>query len=714
MTIGPAGSYSSDFCLYLLFYGVYLFLNIKINFSEFKFSKKVLSFFIIIFLIFLAYACNLMKNKINDTLEQHIGSYIKNLSLMPSERFERELTRLINIANYIETHPDTLFELLQRMDASKEDFKKRGFSTGILASDYIPIQGEKLFTRDFQDLPLAFQGNDIIDYCPGKGLLVASPIQINGKIEYVIYNLFSEEVLQDRFGLNDEANENHILITDRKGKVIIPYSEYNDDDKIFLVDENISKDFSIIKERLLKDRVAVIYSSMEKGNFFLFGANVPKTNFIMLGFVSWEAVAGNIFFVNILVMALIIFIIIILVFLFKINEKARENEEKKQIAEEASHYKSAFLANMSHDIRTPLGGIIGFNELILRESNSPILQNYSQNIANLAEILLALVNDILDLSKIEAGHLELQNRNYFLIEMIRNLINMITPRTKEKDLDFKVMIDKDTPDELFGDMVQIQRVVANFLTNAVKYTPCGGIEFSVKSNRKLNDEIDLQFIVVDTGIGIRDEDKERLFSKFARLDLQKNRSIEGTGLGLALSRELVNLMNGKIEFESFYGEGSIFKITIPQKIVGEKLIGNFNEHLNTEHLEKSVQINFIAPDADILIVDDDKVNQEVYINMLTRIKARVETASSGAECLEKIKHKKYDLIFLDQMMPGLNGTETMNKLRENNSFKTPIVVLTADAMTGQKEKYLSDGFDDYLSKPIDKKELSRILKKFLK
>ena len=602
------------------------------------------------------------------------------------------------------------------MDASKEDFKKIGSSTGILASDYIPIQGEKLSENDFHDLPLAFQGNDIIDYCPGKGLLVASPIHIDGKTEYVIYHLFNEEVLQDRFGLKDDANENHILITDRKGEVIISYPEYNDDDKIFLVDESISKDFSIVKESLLKDRVAVIYSSTEKGNFFLFGANVPKTNFIMLGFVSWEAIAGNIFFVNFFVLGLIIFIIITLVFLFKINEKARENEKKKQIAEEASHYKSAFLDNMSHDIRTPLGGIIGFNELILRESNSPILQNYSQNIANLAEILLALVNDILDLSKIEAGHLELQNRNYFLIEMIRNLINMITPKAKEKCLDFKVIIDKDTPDELFGDMVQIQRVVANFLTNAVKYTPCGGIEFSVKSNRKVNDEIDLQFIVVDTGIGIRDEDKEKLFSKFARLDLQKNRSIEGTGLGLALSRELVNLMNGKIEFESAYGEGSIFKITIPQKIVGEKLIGNFNERLNTEHLEESVPLNFIAPDADILIVDDDKVNQEVYINMLSRIKARVETASSGAECLEKIKHKKYDLIFLDQMMPGLNGIETLRRAKEmkdNLCLEVPIIAFTANAILGTREKLIAEGFSDYLSKPVKSKDFEQMISKHL-
>ena len=387
------------------------------------------------------------------------------------------------------------------------------------------------------------------------------------------------------------------------------------------------------------------------------------------------------------------------------------------MAEAASQYKSAFLANMSHDIRTPLGGIMGFNELILKECKDPKFQRYSQNIADLTETLLALVNDILDLSKIEAGHMELQSQNYRLSEMLKNIVNMLSAKAAAKNLHLEVNVEQDIPNELFGDAVQLQRVVTNFLTNAVKYTPCGEVAFSVKSSREETDgEVNLIFIVKDTGIGIRDEDKVKLFSKFARFDLNKNKSIEGTGLGLALSRELVNLMDGTINFDSTYGEGTTFTVTIPQKIAGKELIGNFYEHLEAEKAKAKDNLNFIAPDAEILIVDDDKVNREVFTNMLQRLKVQIETASNGAECLEKIKHKRYDMIFLDQMMPGLNGIETFRKAKamdDNLCADVPIIAFTANAILGVKEQLLSEGFTDYLSKPVKSKEFESMLSKYL-
>ena len=691
-------------------------MSMKIKFSNFKLSKRTLYILLALFLVFFTYTCDLIKYEITDTLEQHMQNYIKNLSLIPSDRFERELTRMSNFADYIETHPDNFVDVLQRLEAAKEDFKNRGFSVGLLATEYIPIQGERVEPKDFSKLPLAFQGDSIIDYCAGKGLLFAAPVRIDGKIEYIIYTLFDEEVLEDKFGLKDDADENHIIIAERNDKIIIPYPKYNDKDKSFFNDPEIVGDFAIVKEQLLEQRASVVYSTTSNGNFFLLGANVPKTDFVLLGFVSWRAAAGNIFMLNILVLGLGIFFIIIFIILFKINEQARENEEKKNIAEDASRYKSAFLANMSHDIRTPLGGIMGFNELILKECKDPKFHKYSQNIADLAETLLALVNDILDLSKIEAAHMELQSQNYRLSEMLKNIVNMLTPKATAKNLYFNINVAKDVPNELYGDDVQLQRVVANFLTNAVKYTPCGGVEFSVEADYKTEEEINLIFRVKDTGIGIRDEDKERLFSKFTRFDLQKNRSVEGTGLGLALSRELVHLMNGTIDFESTYGEGTTFIVTIPQRIAGNELIGNFHEHLKMEKLHENMELNFIAPEADVLIVDDDEVNREVFTNMLNRLKVKIDTASNGAECLEKIKHKRYDIIFLDQMMPGLNGLETLEQAKamtDNMSAGVPIIAFTANAILGVKEKLLAAGFTDYLSKPVKSKEFENMLSKYL-
>lgn len=691
-------------------------MRIKVDFSNFKLSKKTLYIFLALFLIFLTYVCDFMKHEVTETLEQHMNNHIKNLSLIPSERFERESTRVSNISNYIETHPDNFFEVLQRIESAKEDFKNRGFSVGILTKDYIPIQGERLDPKDFSKLPLAFQGSDVVDYCAGKGMLFAAPIHTNGNVEYIIYNLFDEGVLEDKFGLKDDANENHIMITERDGKTIIPYPEYNDEDESFFSDPEIVEGFKTVNEQLLEQRSSVIYANTSNGNFFLLGANVPKTDFVLLGFVSWRTAAGNIFMLNILVLGLGIFFIIIFIILFKINEQARENEEKKRIAEDASRYKSAFLANMSHDIRTPLGGIIGFNELILKECKDPKFHKYSQNIADLAETLLALVNDILDLSKIEAAHMELQSQNYRLSEMLKNIVNMLSPKAAAKNLYFNINVARDIPNELYGDDVQLQRIVANFLTNAVKYTPCGGVEFYVEAEHKTEEEINLIFKVKDTGIGIRDEDQERLFSKFTRFDQQKNRSVEGTGLGLALSRELVNLMNGTIDFKSTYGEGTTFIVTIPQKIAGKELIGNFHEHLEKEKAHENTELNFIAPEADVLIVDDDEVNREVFTNMLKRLKVQIDTASNGAECLEKIKHKRYDIIFLDQMMPGLNGLETLEQAKamtDNMSANVPIIAFTANAILGVKEKLLAAGFTDYLSKPVKSREFENMLSKYL-
>lgn len=690
----------------------------KIKLSAFKLSKKFLCTFSLL-ILGLIYICYFVKIKINDTLEQHLQNQIEIISLITTERIEREMTRTNAFANYLETHPDNIGEIVNNMESAKERFKQRGFSSGILSTDFIPIQGERLNPEQFVQLPKVLQGTEIIDYCAGQGLLFAEPVYSEDKVEYIVYNLFEESALANKFGLKEDADKDHIIIKERGGDVIIPYPDYGEADENFFSNEEVKQKFDIIEEKLLTQKSAIINCNFSMGNHFLFGVTLPKTNFIIIGYVTWESAAGNIFILNFLLLGIIAVLSIGSIIFFKMSERARESEEKKLMAEQASKAKSAFLANMSHDIRTPLGEILGFNEILLRECKDPRFHKYAQNIEELGETLLMLIKDILDLSKIESGHMELQSQEYHLNEIIRNIINMIMPRSDKKNLQFNVQVNKNIPNRLLGDSIQIQRVITNFLTNAVKYTPCGGVELFVEYDSGADEKsIFLRFIVKDTGIGIREEDMDKLFAQFKRLDLQKNGHIEGTGLGLALSNELVNLMNGRIEVKSVYGEGTTFVITLPQKILSNEPIGNFRENMTIEKtaLQQTENIKFIAPNAKVLLVDDDEVNLEVYTNMLERLQIQIDTASSGAECLEKIKQQRYDEIFLDQMMPGFGGSETLKRskvMSDNLCRDVPIIAFTANAILGIREKLLAEGFTDYLSKPVRGKELETMIYKHL-
>ena len=407
--------------------------------------------------------------------------------------------------------------------------------------------------------------------------------------------------------------------------------------------------------------------------------------------------------------------------------------EEKVRAESASNAKSDFLANMSHEIRTPINAVLGMNEMIIREDNRALdvaesdpmlvqeaLENinvYAGDVKKAGHNLLAIVNDILDFSKIEAGRMELAEAPYQLSSLINDINNMIMFKAQDKGLVFNVEADPSLPDELSGDEVRVRQILTNLLNNAVKYTEKGSVILKLRGKKQDENTLILTIVVWDTGIGIKPEDKEQLFNKFERLEMDRNSTVEGTGLGLAITHNLIELMGGNIEVESEYGKGSIFTVNIPQKIVSGSTLGDLQTRLKDNAPgNRPYKESFRAPDATILIVDDTRINLTVAVNLLKNTKMKIDTATSGEEAVNMASKTRYDVIFMDQRMPGMNGTEAFHKIRETEngaSKDVPVICLTADAVIGAKERYLSEGFSDYLTKPIDNFALENMLMKYL-
>ena len=460
--------------------------------------------------------------------------------------------------------------------------------------------------------------------------------------------------------------------------------------------------------------------------------------------------------VNVLICTVIFVLIAFFYFLGHKNEQAYSRrieemraEEQRQMfeskalklekdaADQANQAKSNFLAEMSHEIRTPINAVLGMNEMIIREigqakeapqqSQEEIQQEfsniytYARDIEGAGNSLLSIINDILDLSKIEAGRMELVEGNYKLSTVLNDLSNMIFFKAREKGLSFVIDVDETLPDVLYGDEVRVRQIFTNILNNAVKYTEHGSVCLTVSGDMHGSAEpgqtIRLKASVKDTGIGIREEDIDKLFTKFQRLDLKENSTVEGTGLGLAITHTLLSMMGGSISVESEYGKGSVFTVIIPQRIVSADQVGDLQARLQTDlQKEKTYKESFHAPDARILVVDDTLLNLTVVTGLLKHTKLQIDTASNGARAIELTNTTSYDLILMDQRMPKMDGIETLHRIRaqkDNPNHSIPVICLTADAVIGARERYMAEGFSDYLTKPIAGRALEQMLLTYL-
>ena len=389
----------------------------------------------------------------------------------------------------------------------------------------------------------------------------------------------------------------------------------------------------------------------------------------------------------------------------------KDADDARHEALAANEAKGRFLANMSHEIRTPINAVLGMDEMILRETKEQQVKEYAMDIYTAGQTLLSLINDILDFSKIESGKMEIVPIAYDLSSMIHDLVNMAAQRAAHKALCLEVTVDPQIPSRLYGDDVRIRQVLTNILTNAVKYTHEGTVWLRVKC-RGDGGTVVLLFEVEDTGIGIRQEDLPKLYTEFERIEEDRNRSIEGTGLGMSITLQLLSLMGSRLQVESEYGKGSKFYFELEQKIVDSTPIGNFESRIRQIAEDYDYRSKFCAPDAKILVVDDNAANRKVFRHLLKETLVQVTDVESGMECLELVQKNRYDLIFLDHMMPDMDGVETLHRIKELPGCPcrdTPIIVLTANAVSGAKENYLSEGFDDFLSKPIVPDKLENMI-----
>ncbi len=667
-------------------------------------------------LSFLAYGT--ISGYLNDTLEKFVERNTRIIAYELAKQFKLELTSLETRAKFVEEgkiSPEALVTSLQDME---------GENVGIMTIKGEMLAGEEPPEEIVEVTWLVYDGKSIIRYLRGVGLVFAVHMKIDGT-PCILFDYYNDDDVRKKFNTISFNGDGTVILLNRLENWTIlaegtsPIRHFSQLEEGWrILGDKIGYDSKT--DTVEKDTGAICYTYRGE-DYFIYTATVNRNqHFAISGYVPRSSVAVGLPMTYIVLLIGSGLVVVILIMFARITYKNIENRALKQekfYALQASKTKSDFLSNMSHEIRTPINAILGMDEMILRESKDENISEYAENLRHAGNSLLGIVNDILDFSKIEAGKMEIIPVEYHLGLLLNDLVNVIKPRLEKKNLKLETEVDKKIPGILYGDEIRIKQVVTNILTNAVKYTEHGKVTLTVKFKMIDDENISLYFSVRDTGIGIKEDDLPKLFSAFERIEEERNRTIEGTGLGMNITQQLLKLMGSHLEVSSVYGEGSQFSFKIAQKIINTEPIGDFAEAFrHSLKNQEKYQEKFIAPNAKILVVDDTVMNLTVIKGLLKQTKIQIETAESGYECLKLIEKNRYDIIFLDHRMPGMDGVETLQKmitLPGNKNHKTPIISLTANAISGAREEYISAGFTDYLTKPINSAALESLLIKYL-
>ena len=657
---------------------------------------------------------------LTDYTEHQMRRQAEALASQAAEKLGTELENLAYIASKIESDPQEIGRFMPLI------VNDAGVQHGLLALDGRALYGSTVDPSMYDGIQTAFRGKSAITFASRQGLLFTCPVFHARNIKYVLYRLYPIDTIERRFSISCYDDLGKVMIVTREGDVVIPFAGSTPEDVAFLQSEGLQKAYKTM-HREMEVSVAAARTFMTKPEpMILFEAEIPGTNYLVAGFVPKEKASEGINNITLLVVwvfsLLMLLVGIGFVYLLRVRVKMQESEElrkAKEVAEEASRAKSDFLSMMSHEIRTPINAMLGMNEGILRECEDKNVLSYAENVKSAGSMLLGLVNDVLDFSKIEAGKIEIIPVDYDLSSVLNDLVNMILVQAEEKGLELTLDFDKDTPKLLCGDEVRIKQIITNILTNAVKYTEKGSVKFSVGYDRVEEDPniVDLHIAIEDTGIGIKPENMGKLFSKFERIEEGRNRYVQGTGLGMTITKNLLEKMGSTLQVESTYGVGSVFSFTLRQEVTAWEPLGDYASsfHAMLQNHQKYHE-KFTAPKALVLVTDDNPMNIMVFKSLLKPTLIQIDAAISGDEGLRLAAEKKYDVIFLDHMMPGKDGIETLHDLRAKQdgvNANTPAVCLTANAISGAREEYLAAGFDNYLTKPIDSGKLEALLLDYL-
>ncbi len=688
--------------------------------KKLKEKKRIIAFLsaVIVILIGVGLLMNLrLRSLIKGYVEQQVTEQARTLAMLSAEQFELEIYELENMAAKI---PADVKEDDAVLDIVLND--SESITMGLLCLNGTALRGSTLNFADFPGIQDAFHGNSSVCYKEGQGLLFTTPVYDEENVIYTLYKLYDESGLLEKFGVSCYKGKGQVAILDQKGRIVVPFSDAAAETENYLQKENVAASMQELYKQMNVDTAAAICYNDTDGMNCLFISEVKQLGIYLVGTVPDDVLMEGVSNITTLIMwvfgLLILLFVIGMIYLLSAEEKVRESNElreAKNLAEQANRAKSDFLANMSHEIRTPINAIMGMNEMVLRESKDQTIRDYAVNIQSASKTLLSLINDILDFSKIEAGKMEIIPVTYDTALFLNDVINMIDIKAKQKQLDFRVDIDSSIPSMLYGDEVRNRQIIVNLLNNAVKYTKQGYVKLSVSAIREA-EGLTLRMQVSDSGIGIKEEDLNKLFEGFQRLDLEQNRNIEGTGLGLAITHKLVEQMNGRMDVSSIYGQGSVFTVYLPQEIRDDRPVGDFRQHLEAVAKKQAeYKESFVAPDAKVLVVDDNEMNLAVVKALLKKTKVQVTTCTGGKECLEIAAKESFDIILLDHMMPEMDGIETLHRLKEgeNKCSSVPVIALTANAIVGAKAEYIKAGFADYLSKPIEGDSLEKMLRRYI-